>query len=696
MDLRTQTSLFCGALALAIAISVLLRGRPRRAQWLFAAFSVDIGLWYLAQWLYLDGRADVWARFTAVLAVLMPQLALHLFEAIFPLPGRSVLLRVAGGLLAIMLVLVLSPQHEHGLVRGAVLLYVFGLFAAGLASLWRRGESSGSRATQRRVRFLVVCGASAATFSLADFLWFVGAPLPPVGAVLSTVFLFVLAESLIHARLVDLYDMAGLALVSTTLAFSMAGIFYLCVVLLGGFQTMYLNAVLAGIMTIILFEPLRDKLDAYIHRAIFVERVDLERAVTRAKTELAQVLNIDAAATVVVGALEDSRRATAAGLYLRDSLGADFDLVGGFGAEELPARLDAAALRTLLEVLAVQRSLDLQAVERQLTDGASDLGLSAETGELLLASAEVFGELRRSVCVPVMGEQHEVLGLILVRDDRLRDAFSSDDLLLLESLGLHVATVVANSRQHMKLQERARLAALGQMAAGLAHEIKNPLGAIKGAAQLLAEEAPERRTSDEFVSIILEEVERLDRVVGSVLDYARPPPAQLGKVELGATIERTLAVVRSSREYQTRFTCALETSPLWVHADPEQLKQVLINLLRNGAQAMSGEGEMEVTACRRSRGASSFIEIAITDHGPGIPDTARGSLFVPFFTTKPTGTGLGLAITQRIVETMGGRIEVRSEIGVGATFTVVLPAAEEPATESRAKTPHEGSLVVSR
>src|SRR5690606_798169 len=155
--------------------------------------------------------------------------------------------------------------------------------------------------------------------------------LPPVGAVLSIVFLFVLAESLIHARLVDLYDMAGLALVSTALAFSLAGIFYLCVVLLGGFQTMYLNAVLAGIMTIILFEPLRDKLDAYIHRAIFVERVDLERAVTGAEAELAQVLNIDAAVPVVVGALEDSRRATAAGLYLRDSLGADFDLLGGFG-----------------------------------------------------------------------------------------------------------------------------------------------------------------------------------------------------------------------------------------------------------------------------------------------------------------------------------------------------------------------------
>src|SRR5690606_16160923 len=151
-----------------------------------------------------------------------------------------------------------SPWHEHGLVRAAVLLYVFGLFAAGLWSLFMRGERSGSRATQRRVRFLVSCGTLAATFSLADFLWFVGAPLPPVGAVLSIVFLFVLAESLIRARLVDLYDMAVRALVATALAFSMAGIFYLFAVILGGFDEMYLNAVLGGTVILILFDPLRE------------------------------------------------------------------------------------------------------------------------------------------------------------------------------------------------------------------------------------------------------------------------------------------------------------------------------------------------------------------------------------------------------------------------------------------------------
>ena len=155
-------------LGLAIAVSILLRGRPNRPRLFFAALACDTGLWYLAQWLYHSGRSDLWARWTAVLAVFLPQFALHLFEAIVPEPNRrSMLLRTAGLLAVPMLVLVLT-EHTHLLVRALVFSYVFGLIAAGLYRLARRGERSGSRAVQRRVRFLVLIGALATAFSLAD------------------------------------------------------------------------------------------------------------------------------------------------------------------------------------------------------------------------------------------------------------------------------------------------------------------------------------------------------------------------------------------------------------------------------------------------------------------------------------------------------------------------------------------------
>jgi signal transduction histidine kinase len=683
MDLRTRTSLFCGALALAIAVSMLLRGKPQRAQWLFAAFSADIGLWYLAQWLYLLQLSPIWAHFTAVLVVSLPQFAVHLFEALVPrTSGAKLLPRVAGVLFFPMLLLVLSPEHTASWVRGAVIAYVFGLFAAALWSLWRRGETSGSRSTQKRVRFVVACGALATAFSLADFLWFVGVPLPPVGAVLSIVFLFVLAESLIRERLVDLYEMAALAVVSTALAFSLGGIFYVFVQVLGQFQTMYLNAVLGGIVMLMLFEPLRDKITAYLHRYFFLERVDLERAVERARQELTHVLQVERMAQVVINALLDSHRATAAALYLYQPLAVDFELSASFG-DKPPRRIPSAGIPRLSERLQRALSLGLEEVERTLGERRRAAGTEELAGdEQVLREAELLGPYRRGVIVALRARGGELLGLLLLADDRVSDAFSADERTLLELLARQISVVVENSRSYLQMQSQVRLAALGQMAAGLAHEVKNPLSAIKGAAQLLGEPTLGRAPDDassEFLGIILEEVERLDRVVRSVLDYARPKKqGDPGLINVNAVVDQTLRLLSSDREGSCSYSTEFDGNVPRVRADAEQLRQVLLNLIRNAGEAMGGRGTITITTrTRRAETSDRSVEIAITDHGPGITPEVRANLFVPFFTTRAQGTGLGLAISERIVQEMGGRIEVLTTVGAGSTFSVQLPPASE-------------------
>jgi len=698
VDLRTRTSLLCGALAVIIAISVLLRGRTGRAQIFFALFAFDMGLWYLAQWLYHFVHQALWWRFTAVLAVLLPQFALHLFEAIFPRPGGgSPMLRVAGVLGVPPLLLILSPYHARGFARGIVFLYVFGLIAAGLFSLWRRGERSRSRATERRVRFLVLIGTLAALFSLADFLWFIGAPLPPVGAVLSIVFLYVLAESLIRERLVDLYEMLGRAVVSTAVAFALAGIFYIFVEVIGGFGTMYLNAILAAIGMLTLFEPLRDMVARYIHRA-FRERLDLERAVTEARRALARVLESGEMVDVVLSALENSHRATGAALYLRDPMGSDFIVAGSFGTPG-PARVDGLAARPLIERLAssaiVFDSVAAKAAECRERGDAH----AAEAEERVLASAELLESFRGGACLGVRSGANDLLGILVLVDDRVSDAFSGEDVTILESLALQIGIVVENSRQYRRLQERDRLAALGQMAAGLAHEVKNPLGAIKGAAQLLGE-PPDGKELDgvtrEFVGIILEEVDRLDRVVRSVLDYGRPSKGNPGAVDVNAAVRRTLQVLGSNREQATRLVPRTSEGVLSVRADEEQLRQVLINLVSNAEEAMNGTGEVVVVTRRRpGQTEPGYAEIAVHDSGRGIPKEVLDHLFVPFFTTKPRGTGLGLAISQRMVQAMGGRIEVTSEPGIGSVFTIVLPVYEPPAARPPSIRPESGGFGAS-
>ncbi len=705
-DLRARTTLFCGVLAFAIALSMLLRGR-RAVHWLFAAFAMDVAFWYASQSLYGIFQARIWVRATAILTVLLPQFAVHLFQSVVPLEGgerRSRLTRVATFLGLPMLAIVLSPYHEAPLSLGLVYFYVFGLLAAALIALWLRGTTSPSRAVRDRVRFLVGVGAMATTFQMGDFLSYVGVALPPIGAVLATIFLFVLAESLTRPRLADLYEMAGRLLVATALAFALAGIFYGFITYIGRFGAMYLNAVLAAIVFLVLLEPLQNQVEKRIHQFFFRERYDLETIVTDLRRRLAHVLEIDEMVQTLLAGLETSRRVTSAAIYMGDQEGDGFDLAGSIGATA-PKRIEALSARPLLDRLNQVPSISLEEIARE----------AKEVHVPVLTAASTLGALRSSVVLAVRGDDDQLVGLVCVADDRVKDAFTPEEVLLLETIGAQIGVAIANSRVYTRMKERDRLAALGAMAAGLAHEVKNPLGAIKGAAQLLEELAmtppsppsppsqlaaspklgsippPGDGGAQEFIGVILEEVNRLDRVVRSFLDYARPHAGNPIPLDVNAAVRRTVQILSTQTSEEVEVKLDL-TEPLpRSKIDPEQFRQVLINLIQNAIQAMDGAGKVTVsTAHRRMRatwaGGSAerssrvddpgeVVEVSVRDTGPGITQTVLRNLFIPFFTTKERGTGLGLAISQSIVQNAGGTIHVQTQSGAGTTFTIVLPVA---------------------
>ena len=660
-DLRTRTALVCGALALAIAASVLLRSRSRRGHLAFSAFAGTIGLWYLSQAFYGFFLASIWQRFTGILAVLLPQFALSLFDAMVPdETGRWAKLRRYGWFSALpFVVLLLTPLHEAPGVRVGVFLYAFLLITLALWELGQRGARSPSRAIQRRVRFLVVIGALAGSASILDFLWFVGAQTPPVGAVLSVVFLFALSQSIRQERLLDLSEMLGRLLVAAAVAFLIAFIFYLLLTVIGTFNTMYLNAVLAATVVLVVFEPLQARVEEQIRKLMFRERLDFERALVDLRRRLVHTLEVSDMGPLVVAAL---------------------------GAQT-PARIDLVTVRVLLERLE-SSSLALEEVERELRERRAR-EQRWEMGEAMLTAAEVLGSLRSGVLVAIRDESREIIGLLGVADERVKDAFGPEEVSLLEQLATQMAVVVENSMSYAQMKERDRLALLGQMAAGLAHEIRNPLGAIKGAAQLLAEPvpgAPSEPASQEFIGIILEEVDRLDRVVGSVLDLAHRGERPVLPIDVNSVVRRTAQIVSTElRDEGVELLVLLEPELPRAAIDPEQLRQVLLNLVRNAFQAVGDRGKVTLsTRVRFGRTTRSdrridepFVEIHVADTGPGISRKVLDKIFLPFFTTKDKGTGLGLAISQRIVQGAQGRIEVRSYEGRGSTFTVVLPAAKD-------------------
>ncbi|NTU71550.1 MAG: PAS domain S-box protein [Coriobacteriia bacterium] len=217
-----------------------------------------------------------------------------------------------------------------------------------------------------------------------------------------------------------------------------------------------------------------------------------------------------------------------------------------------------------------------------------------------------------------------------------------------------------------------RLAAMGELTAGVAHEVRNPLGVIRASVQLLEDAKCDAARIDEAAEVIKQEIDRLDRVIKALLDFGRPSKPTLVRADVNSVLEDVvLFTSRFAAQGNVTIDQNLSRELPTVLGDPDQLKQVFLNLVTNAVQAMAGDGGTIVV---ETRAANEYVEIIISDTGPGISEKDLPKVFDPFFTKRAEGTGLGLTIVHRILDEHDGHIEVESG-STGTTFTVSLPAA---------------------
>lgn len=237
------------------------------------------------------------------------------------------------------------------------------------------------------------------------------------------------------------------------------------------------------------------------------------------------------------------------------------------------------------------------------------------------------------------------------------------------------ATLEEKRVMEAELVRAGRLSALGQLTAGLAHEIKNPLASLKGTAQILGDEIAKDSPRRRMLELHLREIDRLAATLDRFLAFARPHEVSRREVELGRVVDDVLALVEpQARRHRVRLVREGGDVPP-IPCDPDKVAQVLMNLLLNAIQAMPDGGEARVSLSETTRGPRRFACIAVSDTGPGVPEDLRDRIFDPMFTTRPDGAGLGLSISARIVEAHGGLIEVSDSVGGGACFRVLLPWA---------------------
>jgi two-component system sensor histidine kinase HydH len=237
-----------------------------------------------------------------------------------------------------------------------------------------------------------------------------------------------------------------------------------------------------------------------------------------------------------------------------------------------------------------------------------------------------------------------------------------------------------------KVQRAERLASLGRLAAGIAHEIRNPLSSIRGFAQYFQGKFVPQTDDKKYAGAMVGEIDRLNRIIEALLDFARPAEPKLLPCSIEDLLNHAVQLAQADVDMkEVRIAKHIQDGIPDVMMDRDQMIQVILNILLNAIDAVDEGGGITVSACTKfvadAKDNADNLRITISDTGAGIPQENRPRIFDPFFTTREDGTGLGLAIVHRIVENHRGEIRVDSEVGEGTTFTILLPLRKEGASK---------------
>jgi signal transduction histidine kinase len=329
-------------------------------------------------------------------------------------------------------------------------------------------------------------------------------------------------------------------------------------------------------------------------------------------------------------------------------------------------------------------------------------GFIAASGESLLVSDYCAWDnrLKLDTTIPIttvvgvpLKLKGNIIGTLVVMDDEPDKQFKAEDLFLLELMAPQVAISIHNAHLFQELEQRieaqkqaekslmrsARLAAVGEIAAGVAHELNNPLTTITGFVELALQELPEDIPQREELQIVIDEAQRARSVVRRLLDFARQSDNPHQLTDLNQLVEEVVSLTKlSTKVNRIDIKINLDDPLPSISADPNQIKQVLLNLIQNAIQAMPEGGELTLVSqqeeCDGKKGATIFVQ----DTGHGIPEKDQERIFDPFYTTRPvgSGTGLGLSVSYGIVMDHEGQIDFSSKEGEGSCFSIWLPAAD--------------------
>ncbi|NJK89381.1 MAG: hypothetical protein HC923_08220, partial [Myxococcales bacterium] len=666
MPSQVQSALVGAIVTVAVMMGLLLRRRRRSIDLSFSMLCIVLIGWFVAAPLDTWVEGEIGIRVELAMASLVPVLLIRLFGDLLRENGRPVT-RLLAPVAPIALVSFVLAASLGGVlvVQAFGLTFVVAAILIACRALVVSADAEPGTVDYARRLYLAVGAAFVTVLCATLEIPFLARHGTALGHLAVMTYVFFLSQVILRDRLLDLNEFLARMAVLGLLAILFAGISGLLVNLGDSPSSRSFSAVFAVIIFLTLYEPLKDRLERKVTEVFFRERHRFSQRLSELRLRMQHgVLDPQAMATIVVTELYDSRRATHAAVYLLEPAGRAFVLQAHRGPEPAP-RVDRTEYLELYKLIHESTgTLSVEEMERGVTKDPLSPSRRTVADSMRAVSADLLLPFRSGTVV---------LGFLALRDDRSLEPYASSEIAGLETIADTAATFVWNSKLAERLREQERLAAIGAMAAGLAHEIRNPLGAIKGAAEYL-DPRSQQGEDGEFLQVIIEETNRLNYVVSQFLDYARPFRGNFEPTDLNLVARKTVKLLEAQGFEGGRVQVDLDPNLPSITADREQLKQVILNLLLNALDASEPSRHPVVIRTLRS---GEDIELHVRDRGSGISPEDLDRIFIPFFTTKNTGTGLGLAVCQRIVLNHGGAIRVASRPDEGTQFVVQLPITKE-------------------
>lgn len=607
----------------------------------------------------------------------------RLLSRLFYLVGAIFLVAVWGGLSFVAGVYQYSWGFypRAGELHIVYLVFLMLMLLLGLVILLQfRAQSKDQPSRLNQINYIL---SSTVIYSLAgvDFLANYGYSFYPLGLVFTNIHACIITYAVIQYRLLDVNVAIRRSLIYALILLALLLPCYLMLIKAQTYafgQISYSFSLMTLSLLIIvgfLFPKFRFRTEEALERVLFKNRkTDYRETLLRSSREMVSIVDLDQLSNNLVRTVVRALGTEKTSLYLLEEAKGVYRLKTRLGIDKEPEEENS-----LLRNDPVVRHL-----------GRRQEGIVKEELEMVRDEngareiADRMEQLEAEISVPIISK-HKLIGILNLGHKEKKAIYSNEDLELLSTLANQAAIAIENARLYENLKQsqitlrRAdRLSSLGLLTAGLAHEIRNPLVAIRTFTQLLPERYDDAEFREGFQGLALKEVDRICGLINDLLSFARPSRPNVAEENMNDVVDGITRILESeAKEKNVEIARDFGASLPKVWIDREQMKQVFMNLILNAIQAMKEGGSISIQTRPHAKSQSGqpgqFVQVEVRDTGMGIPEENLDHIFDPFFTNKDEGSGLGLSISHQIVQEHGGYITVESKIGAGTSFFINVP-----------------------